>query len=109
LEKGRVDALGKKIKVLENQKAERKLVLNIVFNDFFLLLLHLPDLFISIYFLFKGSKYIMIMKAIDYFMLILNDISDVCFISGFCLSFFIFYFFNKQFRRSFKNFIFKQK
>ena len=96
-------------KILENRYTERKLVLNIVFNDFVVLLLHLPDIFISAYFVFKGNKYIMIIKAIDYFTLILNDVADVCFITGFSLSFFIFYFFNKQFRRSFKNLLCKQK
>jgi hypothetical protein len=82
---------------------EKKIKIMIVLNGFFMFVLHIPDLFISIglAFSFKGFEFQQ--NLLDYFTHVLNNISDLCYILSLSLNFFVFFFFNNFFRKSFHN------
>jgi hypothetical protein len=92
-------------KFKEKRNTEKKIKMLIIINGFCLFILHMPDLIISFFFIFSKKNYLLYIQSYTFFSNIFSDLSDICYIFEYSLNFMIFYFFNNQFKASFKNLI----
>ncbi len=83
----------------EKNPAERKMKLMIIYTGIVVLLLHSPDLIISLSLAFTFYSYKYNLIAMDFFTFVLKNISDVCYIISFSLNMFLYYAFNTHFKR----------
>jgi len=108
----------------KNHTSEIKIKLMIIINSVSLFALHCPEMIISI---IMATNYAIVLKgdishsvkkrSADYeaynefaysaFSFFLLDISEILYLLGYSISFFVYYFFNNVFRNSFKNKFFK--
>jgi hypothetical protein len=89
-----------------NLKSERNIKLMIITNSMCSLVLHSPDLLISIYMAtayFYADSVLFYVENFDLFSFILSDLGDVIYLFGYSMNFFFFYYFNGYFRKSLKN------
>jgi hypothetical protein len=94
--------------------AEKNVKLMILCSGVILFILHSPDVIISIFMAtIYNCKYGLCIKNfpswhdLNFFSFVLSSVSDCLYAFSFSIHFFIFIFFNKNFRKSFKNFFLK--
>jgi hypothetical protein len=85
-----------------NHRAEKSIKMMIIFNGAFVFILHSPDLIVSIWIAFTYSGLEYRLEMLDLFSHVLNNISEICYILSYSLNFFLFYYFNSNFRNAFQ-------
>jgi hypothetical protein len=103
----------------KNQTSELKIKIMIIINSLLLFVLHCPEMILSIIMATNYAKIVQgdisntVKRSADYeeinefafsaFNFFLLDLSEIFYLLGYSVSFFIYYFFNNVFRNSFEN------